>query len=190
MSGLKIWQAIVIAIALFTIVILSVLSFCLIWKKKSRKSKTLSLPIIQTPVVSKEIKEVRIEHVSTSSNFDPQDENNNESDKFLLNLDMEKKTENGLSSSRSGSGKKGYLCVANRSSSSLYEMATPSPSPLSGLPESHLGWGHWFTLRDLEIATNRFSKENVIGEGGYGIVYRGELVNGSHVAVKKILNHL
>ncbi|KAG7645675.1 Protein kinase domain [Arabidopsis thaliana x Arabidopsis arenosa] len=191
MAGLKIWQAIFITIALIIIVVLSVLSFCLIWKKKSRRSKTLSLPIIQTPVVSKEIKEVRIEHVvSTSSNFDPQDENNNESDKFLLNLEMEKNRENGLSSSRSGSGKEGYLCVANRSTSSLYEMATPSPSPLSGLPESHLGWGHWFTLRDLEIATNRFSKENVIGEGGYGVVYRGELVNGSLVAVKKILNHL
>ncbi|KAL1225204.1 putative receptor-like protein kinase [Cardamine amara subsp. amara] len=189
MSALKAWQAIFIAIALFVIAILSVLAFCLILKKRSRRSKTLSLPIIQTPAVSKEIKEVRIEHVSTTtSNFDPQEKDCNESDKFLLNLDMEKKKKKGVSSSRSGSGEEGSLCVANRSSSSLYEMATPSP--LSGLPESHLGWGHWFTLRDLEIATNRFSKENVIGEGGYGIVYRGELVNGTHVAVKKILNHL
>lgn len=66
-----------------------------------------------------------------------------------------------------------------------------SASPLVGLPEfSHLGWGHWFTLRDLEYATNRFSKENVLGEGGYGIVYRGRLINGSEVAVKKLLNNL
>lgn len=64
-------------------------------------------------------------------------------------------------------------------------------SPLVGLPEiSHLGWGHWFTLRDLELATNRFSPENVIGEGGYGVVFRGRLINGSEVAVKKILNNL
>lgn len=184
MFGLKIWQE--TAIALFIITILSVLSFCLVWRKKSRRSKTLlSLPIIQTPPVSKEIKEVRIEHVSS---FDPREKNSNESDKFLLNSDMDKKRENGVSSSRSGSGEEGSLCVANRSSSSLYDMATPSP--LSGLPESHLGWGHWFTLRDLEVATNRFSKENVIGEGGYGVVYRGVLSNGTHVAVKKILNHL
>ncbi|CAN6981203.1 unnamed protein product [Brassica rapa subsp. trilocularis] len=62
--------------------------------------------------------------------------------------------------------------------------------PTSGLPgQSHLGGGHWFTLRDLEIATNRFSKENVIGEGGYGVVYRGELTNGTYVAVKNIMNH-
>ncbi|KAJ8484037.1 hypothetical protein OPV22_016522 [Ensete ventricosum] len=66
-----------------------------------------------------------------------------------------------------------------------------SASPLIGLPEfSHLGWGHWFTLRDLENATDRFSKENVIGEGGYGVVYRGRLVNGTEVAVKRLLNNL
>ena len=66
-----------------------------------------------------------------------------------------------------------------------------APSPLSGLPEfSHLGWGHWFTLRDLEVATNRFSKENVLGEGGYGVVYKGHLINGSPVAIKKLFNNL
>lgn len=65
-----------------------------------------------------------------------------------------------------------------------------SASPLIGLPEfSQLGWGHWFTLRDLEYATNRFSKENVIGEGGYGIVYRGRLLNSTEVAIKKIFNN-
>ncbi|KAK4402091.1 putative receptor-like protein kinase [Sesamum angolense] len=53
-----------------------------------------------------------------------------------------------------------------------------APSPLSGLPEfSHLGWGHWFTLRDLQVATNRFSKENVIGEGGYGVVFIKDILS-------------
>ena len=66
-----------------------------------------------------------------------------------------------------------------------------APSPLSGLPEfSHLGWGHWFTLRDLQMATNQFSRDNIIGDGGYGVVYRGNLVNGTPVAVKKLLNNL
>ncbi|KAF9587849.1 hypothetical protein IFM89_006103 [Coptis chinensis] len=66
-----------------------------------------------------------------------------------------------------------------------------SASPLIGLPEvSHLGWGHWFTLRDLEMATNRFSADNVLGEGGYGVVYKGRLINGTNVAVKKLLNNL
>lgn len=77
--------------------------------------------------------------------------------------------------------------VVNRKQS-----AFPAVVPqLSSHPEfSHLGWGHWFTLRDLEIATNWFSKDNVIGEGGYGVVYRGKLINGTPVAIKRLLNNL
>ncbi|GJY43941.1 probable serine/threonine-protein kinase [Tanacetum coccineum] len=54
---------------------------------------------------------------------------------------------------------------------------------------SHLGWGHWYTLRELDIATNGFSSENVIGEGGYGIVYSGVLADNTMVAVKNLLNN-
>jgi len=58
------------------------------------------------------------------------------------------------------------------------------------VPEvSHLGWGHWYTLKELETATGMFADENVIGEGGYGIVYHGVLENGTHVAVKNLLNN-
>lgn len=205
--GLKVWEVVGIAVALLIIAILSVLSYCLTSKKKSRRSKT-GLPVIQIPQVSKEIKEVRVEHVS-ASNFAPregilltiQDKNKKDSDKVMVHLDIGKKRKNNGGSSTSRSGSFHHLEIIDKhsesgeevsvnqpSSSSLYNIATPSP--LSGLPESHLGWGHWFTLRDLEIATNRFSKENVIGEGGYGVVYRGELINGTPVAVKKILNQL
>ncbi|XP_044487988.1 probable receptor-like serine/threonine-protein kinase At4g34500 [Mangifera indica] len=52
-----------------------------------------------------------------------------------------------------------------------------------------IGWGRWYTLRELEIATRGFAEENVIGEGGYGIVYRGVLQDGSIVAVKNLLNN-
>ena len=54
---------------------------------------------------------------------------------------------------------------------------------------SHLGWGRWYTLRELEAATNGLSPENVIGEGGYGIVYSGVLGEGTRVAVKNLLNN-
>ncbi|XP_052203668.1 probable serine/threonine-protein kinase At1g01540 [Diospyros lotus] len=58
------------------------------------------------------------------------------------------------------------------------------------VPEvSHLGWGHWYTLRELEESTDGFADENVIGEGGYGIVYRGVLKDNTRVAVKNLLNN-
>jgi hypothetical protein len=54
---------------------------------------------------------------------------------------------------------------------------------------SHLGWGHWYTLRELEVTTNSFAHENVIGEGGYRIVYHGVLEDNTEIAVKNLLNN-
>ncbi|CAL5205604.1 unnamed protein product [Lathyrus oleraceus] len=67
--------------------------------------------------------------------------------------------------------------------SSSVSVESPSPSP------ENIGWGRWYTLKELENATGRFSDGNVIGEGGYGIVYRGILQDGSVVAVKNLLNN-
>ncbi|KAL3651823.1 hypothetical protein CASFOL_004825 [Castilleja foliolosa] len=53
----------------------------------------------------------------------------------------------------------------------------------------NFSWGRWYSLSELQIATNQFCRENVIGEGGYGIVYRGVLGDGSIVAVKNLLNN-
>lgn len=52
----------------------------------------------------------------------------------------------------------------------------------------NIGWGRWYSLKELEAATRGFSEENVVGEGGYGVVYRGALPDGSVVAVKNLLN--
>ncbi|CAL8165414.1 unnamed protein product [Prunus armeniaca] len=50
--------------------------------------------------------------------------------------------------------------IAVSQASSSYPII--APSPLVGLPEfSHLGWGHWFTLRDLEVAVG---KKKIEGE--------------------------
>ncbi|KAK4777625.1 hypothetical protein SAY87_017812 [Trapa incisa] len=45
----------------------------------------------------------------------------------------------------------------------------------------------WFKIRDLEKATDDFSQKNFIGRGGFGLVYRGTLQDGTDVAVKKII---
>lgn len=41
-----------------------------------------------------------------------------------------------------------------------------------------------FTYKEVEIATNRFSETNVIGNGGYGVVYKGVLSDGTLAAIK------
>ncbi|KAK2966795.1 hypothetical protein RJ640_008798 [Escallonia rubra] len=205
--GIKVWELIGLIVGLFIVVILFVLTCYLTSRKKSRRARE-KIPFSQIPTVSKEIKEVRVEQVSTNE-FVPRDgilltihdkSSDKESDKVLVHLGMGK-MKNGDYSSQSGSfhhpekdgsqsgeeGSSGAFTVYKTSSSH----PITAPSPLTGLPEfSHLGWGHWFTLRDLEVATNRFSKDNVLGEGGYGVVYRGHLINGTPVAVKKLFNNL
>nr|XP_043638110.1 wall-associated receptor kinase 2-like [Erigeron canadensis] len=42
-----------------------------------------------------------------------------------------------------------------------------------------------FTYEELKKATDNFSDTNIIGQGGYGVVYRGILVNKTMVAIKK-----
>jgi hypothetical protein len=78
---------------------------------------------------------------------------------------------------------------ATTSGGSERGMGTPRSTGSAGPEVSHLGWGHWFTLRELEEATDGLAEENVIGEGGYGIVYRGTLHDSTTIAVKNLLNN-
>ncbi|CAI8610848.1 unnamed protein product [Vicia faba] len=197
--GLEVWELMGLIVGLFIIVILLVISICLTSKKKSRRISSM-LPVMHRLSVSEEIKEISVDQVSTNGH--PQNGafmslydkfSDKEAEKVLL------QTKNGEYSSQSGSIVHIEKDVAGSQSGdesgakrlSAHRLSLTSPSPLSGLPEfSHLGWGHWFTLRDLELATNKFSKDNIIGEGGYGVVYQGQLINGNPVAIKKLLNNL
>ncbi|KAM3389304.1 hypothetical protein ACQJBY_011430 [Aegilops geniculata] len=42
-----------------------------------------------------------------------------------------------------------------------------------------------FTLEELKLSTNDFKQINAIGEGGYGTVYRGKLLDGQLIAIKR-----
>lgn len=44
----------------------------------------------------------------------------------------------------------------------------------------------WFTYEELSNATQGFSAQKLLGEGGFGCVYKGLLVDGREVAVKQL----
>lgn len=57
-----------------------------------------------------------------------------------------------------------------------------SPSEQGGINNSK----SWFTYDELAHATNNFSAQNLLGEGGFGRVYKGVLVDGRDIAVKQL----
>ncbi|KAM7484495.1 hypothetical protein LguiA_000504 [Lonicera macranthoides] len=57
-----------------------------------------------------------------------------------------------------------------------------SPTEPGGLGNSR----SWFAYEELVQATNGFSEQNLLGEGGFGSVYKGYLPDGTEIAVKQL----
>ncbi|KAE8732897.1 putative serine/threonine-protein kinase-like protein CCR3 [Hibiscus syriacus] len=55
----------------------------------------------------------------------------------------------------------------------------------SGTSSKHADKAEEFSLAELADATNNFSHENKIGAGSFGVVYRGKLLDGREVAIKR-----
>lgn len=52
--------------------------------------------------------------------------------------------------------------------------------------EFNVGHLKRFTFRELQVATGNFSSKNILGQGGFGVVYKGCLINKTLVAVKRL----
>ena len=195
LTDVKLWVLVCFVVGTFVALVLFILY---VWIAFRRKSSQKLLPFCQIPRVAKDIRvDDRVGFQNHSENLCIADKpTDRSSGKMMAYLGRTKSSDNDSISQCSSvhhheraysshSGEEGSFGTAWRQGSLV------TASPLVGLPEiSHLGWGHWFTLRDLQLATNRFAPENVIGEGGYGVVYKGTLINGNDVAVKKLLNNL
>ncbi|KAG1346902.1 hypothetical protein COCNU_06G007310 [Cocos nucifera] len=81
----------------------------------------------------------------------------------------------------------------------IYHASNSPPSPTTGKsygaymghgyhagPQEPAGSRPWFTYEELTDVTNGFSRQNIIGEGGFGCVYKGNLPDGRQVAVKQL----
>ncbi|KAG9151077.1 hypothetical protein Leryth_002658 [Lithospermum erythrorhizon] len=86
--------------------------------------------------------------------------------------------------------KKSFIKKHSRRSTRDERKSMPN-IPTQGGPESDIFYcfeSTWknFTLSELKEATDNFSEENLIGEGGYSTIYKGTLDQGQLVAVKKL----
>ncbi|KAM0035486.1 putative protein kinase RLK-Pelle-DLSV family [Helianthus debilis subsp. tardiflorus] len=63
---------------------------------------------------------------------------------------------------------------------------SPSPSPSGKITEISILEFLEYNLDTVLAATNDFSEDNKIGEGGFGSVYKGELEDGRLIAVKRL----
>ncbi|KAI4330274.1 hypothetical protein MLD38_028574 [Melastoma candidum] len=187
--GLNSWVVAGIILGVVIVLLLFFLSLCLISRRPPFFSKppvaadSRAGPAISIPQVSKEIQEiVQLPHR-------PDAEPDCEEGSLIggynnrVHVDIGGKDHNRISCPGRAGG-------SSNSQDSGGGGGGGHSGDQAGVPEvSHLGWGHWYTLRELESCTNGFDDGNVIGEGGYGIVYYGVFEDGSQVAVKNLLNN-
>ncbi|XP_019106728.2 cysteine-rich receptor-like protein kinase 10 [Beta vulgaris subsp. vulgaris] len=72
-----------------------------------------------------------------------------------------------------------WICYRKRKSKSKFE---PIENGEELITVESLQYG----LSTLQVATNNFSDENKLGEGGFGSVYKGILSTGQNIAVKRL----
>ncbi|CAL9101824.1 probable serine/threonine-protein kinase PBL21 [Musa acuminata AAA Group] len=73
-----------------------------------------------------------------------------------------------------------------QTNSGLLSDSSKSGNKISSLAADPGNCARSFAFRDLAIATQNFKEANLIGEGGFGRVYKGRLDSGQVVAIKQL----
>uniref|UniRef100_J3LLL4 non-specific serine/threonine protein kinase n=1 Tax=Oryza brachyantha TaxID=4533 RepID=J3LLL4_ORYBR len=160
--GLSTWGAAAAAAAILVLVLVAAATARL-FARRRRGAKHLSIS--------------RVEHAPSSGSLRP-----TSTPKEKDYVDAEVGAGTGTSSSD----------VASSSGAAASYLESPvrrKPERISCAAAMDMGWGRWYDLEELEAATGGFGVQNVVGEGGYGTVYRGVLAGGEVVAVKNLLDH-
>ena len=61
--------------------------------------------------------------------------------------------------------------------------------PVQHCREVSLGHLKHYKFKEIRKATDNFNQRNILGERGYGIVYKGHLPDGTPIAVKRLKDH-
>lgn len=193
--GLKFYVVLGICFGAAIVIIIFFLSLYFTSKRKKSFKKNKTLPQKPTiPITTDEIQPVRVdptrhETIQTDKNHKKEQKPVTEPGSLAI-VRSHAGEDDGYEKIQIEIGKEHRISYPGGGGSSYGSGSGEQFSVVSVQPEvSHLGWGHWYTLRELEIATNGFSDENVVGEGGYGIVYSGVLTDNTMVAVKNLLNN-
>ncbi|XP_021748219.1 probable serine/threonine-protein kinase At1g01540 [Chenopodium quinoa] len=200
--GLRLWVVIGIFVGSTIVLLLFLLSLCITSRKSqnnnngagklslSSKHNSNAVPADVTPPISKEIQEIipavhHHHHHRPMINAAPE-----------IQIDIGKPEHRVVFSDKAPSSGESlrsnnvnHYNYGSDNSNNNHSGSQHNTSSYGGPEVSHLGWGRWYTLRELELATNGLADENVIGEGGYGIVYHGILQDNTQVAVKNLLNN-
>lgn len=178
--GLKLYVVIIVTVVISIAIFILIFLFLRTLRNSKRRRVCLRQSTGLLPLVSNEIPGAKSKDQSQISKVDQFGKKEKECAP-ILSKDVRKFVEMDSEAKKASS-------ESNESSTSRSE----SSSALSASTSSdgmNIGWGRWYSLKEIQIATSGFSNENVVGEGGYGIVYRGVLSDGSVVAVKNLLNN-